>query len=518
MASIRFGVKGDSQYNDHRQLNNIGKYEHTVIDQFIDELENARANELSLGDRLDNIERVNVEQDTVLSGVDAIRNDLELLGISVDEIKQILQASTIAIEELKRIVSEHTLDINELNNLLTKISKELQTSISSVTKEVEDARLSTDGITYLTLKDRLDAIQYSGGSGSGGGGSSGGDSGGCSCDGSGIAVVHYFMEHITLKSDAQKIVNLTKGSYVVGSNELDVFINGIRQALDIDYIELSPTSIQISTLTSKDDVVTARVRDRSNPLWTNTIISESKNLMFNVVEYILRTSFNSTTMFLEVYLNGKLLIEDVDYSKSGVNQVKLLFSPYEGDVLLCQVIDTTDRGIKQLIEHVNGVDGKLTYSLRTFKVALGDPNLEVYRDGTLLRLGVDYTVPSTTDITFTTPVYNDERLTFCIENEQGKAVPMSTFRELEEKVNNLKIIEHKNRSFVSSDWVKGDNVSYTFVFPFSQHVTQRNKILVEVYEEVGEMYCKVGCDVCINNHGDVILKSLTPFDGNIVIL
>lgn len=505
MASIRFGVKGSSQYNDHRQLNNIGKYEHTVIDQFIDELENARANELSLGDRLDNIERVNGEQDKILIGVDKIRKDLDLLGISVEELKKILQEGTDSTDELRKVVDRHSVDIGELNKLILSIKKELDESIGTVTKEVEDARLGTDGTTYATLKDRLDAIQHAYGSGTGGGSL-------------GSFPVYYFIEHITLMSDTHKTINLTKGSYVVGSNELDVFINGIRQSLGEDYTELSTTSIEISALTSKGDIVTLRVRDRSNPLWTNTIISESINIVTGLDEYTLNTSFNTTTLFLEVYLNGKLLIEGADYSKNGFNKVKLLFPVFTGDVMLCQIIDTNDRGIKQLIEHANGIEGKLTYTIKTFNVALGDPNLEVYRNGVLLRLGIDYTIPTTTDVTFTSHMANNERLTFCIENTQGKAVHMSTFRELEDKVNRLKLLEHKNRTFTISDWVKENSSSYTFVFPFSQHITQRNKIVVEVYEEVGEMYYKVGCDVCINNHNDVILKSLTPFDGNIIIL
>ena len=469
MTGIRFGGTSNGDYQDHNQLANIGRYSHSEIDEHIDEVDNARGNELSVGLRLDKIENHNTTQDTSLSKIET------------------------AITTLEGSVSV-------INNNVNKNSSD----IGDIIKELDDAKVDRLGKKYPTLKERLDAMSVSGGSGGTGGVASG--------------VVRYFMEHTTITSDAHTDIVLTKGSYVVGSNELDVFLNGMRLAKDSDYLELSPTTLKVLTSVAKDDILTVRVRDRSNPLWTNTIITEFIELHSNIQSYVINSTFNTTSMFLEVYLNGALLIETVDYVTTGFNQIDLLFTPSSGDTIICQIVDTNDRGVKQLIEHQTVVQGKTQYTLQSFSVDVGDPNLEVYQNGVLLRFGVDYAVATTTDIVFTNTLYVDDLITFCIENKQGKAVMMSDFEKLRSKVDGLNLLEHKNKVFTLSEWSKVNDTDYTLTFPYTQHNTNRLQIVAVVYELVGEMYYKVGCDITINLRGDIILHAVTPFAGNVVVL
>lgn len=110
--SIEFKRSGAGVVKDHNELANKGTKTHAEIDLYMQELDDARGTNPSIGGRFEGIEAEQSAHDTELDG--------------------------------------------------------LATRITAVEAEVVDARIDKAGIEYPNLKDRLDATQGVGGGGGGG--------------------------------------------------------------------------------------------------------------------------------------------------------------------------------------------------------------------------------------------------------------------------------------------------------------------------------------------------------------
>ena len=122
--SVRFVRKGTGTVTDHNELINRGVRTHAEIDSYMDELDDARGTNPSIGARLDVIEQTNTLQDGLISDHEQRIGDIE------------------------------DTQGNQEDRLVT-----VEGDLSALITEIEDARVDIDGVEYSTLKLRLDALQ-----------------------------------------------------------------------------------------------------------------------------------------------------------------------------------------------------------------------------------------------------------------------------------------------------------------------------------------------------------------------
>lgn len=515
--AVRLNTTGGADLKDHKQLANIGVNTHDTIDLYLQEIDNARGNSLDLGERLSSIEDKDVEQDDRLDAIDLALGDITTditdlvdevvaLTTAVDDLGTDITAVDGKVDDLGLEVADNTSNITDLTDRVTLLESK-PSGGAETSQEVIDARVDKDGIVYSNLKARLDATQGVGGTG-------------------GTVYSKYFIEHFDIGVISQSTFMLTKGAYTPGTNELELFVNGIRKKCNEDYFEVNGTQLDVLLPLSEKDVVTARVRDRSNQLYPNTIISEVINVVGGLQNYTLLNAFNNSNRFLEVYLMGQLLIEGRDYVKTGNLSIRLLDLASDGDLLLCQIIDTTDKGtVKQLIEHQGATEGVTLYNISTFQLSTTDSTLEVYLDGIHLSRGRDYSVVSDNLVSISISLFTGSNLMFCIENTGNRAVSVSEFNVVANKVSTMEstisssMLTRFSLEFTTSDWVE-DLIFNDFRINISKaiHGKQDKFMTISTYEDDNGIFQQVNCAVSINSSLGIVIRSTQPFIGYVIVI
>lgn len=131
------------------------------------------------------------------------------------------------VSELETSVGEHETQLGEHDTSIT----DMKTDLTKVVKEVKDSREDKNGVVYDALKDRLDNMQSR-----------------LELAESRGTMEHQSVFHYTSPPDTRPTVqrDFTIPKYVIGSNSVEVFLDGIRMDVGDDFIEYSETVIRFT--------------------------------------------------------------------------------------------------------------------------------------------------------------------------------------------------------------------------------------------------------------------------------
>lgn len=176
-------------------------------------------------------------------------------------------------------------------------------------------------------------------------------------------------------------------SYIVGANELEIFLNGILLNQN-EYIELDSNHVQLLNTPPLNSSLLLQVTKGTGIIFNRIIsgdIIKNNNeitLAYNYVMY-----FNN----LKVYLNGTLLRRGIndDYLETDINKITMNYALLPDDILTYEItnfnINAFDIFREEIIIDVNFNDTITT----TNPYKMGEYNLKVYVNGLLMRLGLD---------------------------------------------------------------------------------------------------------------------------------
>jgi hypothetical protein len=215
---------------------------------------------------------------------------------------------------------------------------------------------------------------------------------------------------LIIATQGQTIFNFLLLRYVVGQNSLQVFRNGIRLIIGIDYTESSSTQITLTALP-----------DAGDEFWfTKFLYSNFIQIQANAGQtlFVIPTfAYNQGTNELTVYRNGLLLNVQSDYTESGPTTISLISPAEEGDQFsFYSIIDYTK--YKILNETIVAVSLQVIFNLTTFAYKPGSQRLHVYRNGMRLIESLDYVETTQTIITLISPAEaSDEFVFLSFENK-----------------------------------------------------------------------------------------------------
>lgn len=365
--AVRFRRQGTTNINDHKDLINKGNRTHAEIDTYLAEIDDARGDFVDLDKRFDGIESKQLAYEIRLTDVEDKNSEQDERLTNVEATNSEQDTNLVEIQDNLSQLKDNILNIDR-----RVIDLENEPVVS---QEIIDSRTDKDGVVYPSLKERLDAQQGKGGDGSGGGKSS-----------------NYLFEVFKNTFESTKAITLTKGTYVVGTNELEVFQNGIRLRRDYDYTETDGRTVTFTETLNLNDNIIFRIRDRENSILPLHI--EQEHVIINSVNqktFSLKNTFMEPGKSVEVHYNGLLLANNEDYTLDN-NTINLLFEPIIGSLFLFLIVDKNHNKRPKLIEeHLTSIDGQTTYTLNTLTFGVGDNELELYINGVKLTSGIDFT-------------------------------------------------------------------------------------------------------------------------------
>lgn len=134
--------------------------------------------------------------------------------------------NNMVIGSVTTVDTVDTITVDDLRYFLTKGGG----GSAETSQEVIDARTDKNGVVYNTLKDRLDVMQTD--IENAGGGSS-------------YAGVSFHIEFLpNVRTSPQRIFEIPK--YVIGSDQLEVYVDGVRVSKETDYTEKDSTHIEFN--------------------------------------------------------------------------------------------------------------------------------------------------------------------------------------------------------------------------------------------------------------------------------
>ena len=143
----------------------------------------------------------------------------------------------------------------------------------------------------------------------------------------------------------QVLFTLGTFEYIIGTNTLSIFINGVRQIKDA-YTEVSTTQIQFSEGLDGGDVVEFQYFAPSSitEVITNVSVQTQRTVATEGQTVFTTPAYNPGVNGLEIFLNGVRLDNGVDYSETSSGSVTLTKGVTAGDVILAKTNDTLTTG------------------------------------------------------------------------------------------------------------------------------------------------------------------------------
>lgn len=132
-------------------------------------------------------------------------------------------------------------------------------------------------------------------------------------------------------------------TYVPGDNQLLVFLNGVIQRVNEDYIEPTNDSIEFIEPCKIDDRIIVIILGYH--LGAGTYIREDHNAVLGQTQYTLLNTYEVGSNNLFVYLNGALQREGEDYIEISSNTIELLRVSEADDRLTFIIIEGTGLGL-----------------------------------------------------------------------------------------------------------------------------------------------------------------------------
>lgn len=214
-----------------------------------------------------------------------------------------------------------------------------------------------------------------------------------------------------------------EGFFRVGTDELEVFRNGQKLIVDLDYEEISQTAIRMLITVVPGDEIEAQVKGRQlggNPgsHSRQTELVGGTNIIFTVPTY---TVGNDS---LRVYRNGAMLsLANGDYIESGPTLVKIVTALNINDQLEFIVRGENLDGAPILFEEQAAVGGvNEVFTLTTGTYLVGTDTLEVYRNKKKLVVGEGYDEIATNQVRFNGTSIVADLFTFMVR-AQGTVYP-----------------------------------------------------------------------------------------------
>lgn len=177
-------------------------------------------------------------------------NDLRYFLTKTDN-ENFMKETDSKIKELEKKVGDNETKVTEFDTELDEVKE----GLSDVVKEVEESRKGVNGIIFDDLKDRLDNLE------------------GRLRLAEGKGTVEYdSVFHVTFPPFSRQLPqrDFQIPRFYIGSNTVEVFLDGIRMDVDDDYIEYNETTIRFNF----DVPVESRVTIRSSGSVVSTHLKE----------------------------------------------------------------------------------------------------------------------------------------------------------------------------------------------------------------------------------------------------
>lgn len=126
--------------------------------------------------------------------------------------------------------------------------------------------------------------------------------------------------HEVYQASSGQIEFILAGSYRVGTHELEVYLNGVRQIIGTDYVEATNKTVQFKDpLEAGDTVMFAVTEVRNTTLHLEFVSTEGQT------DFVLPQPYHINMNSLQVYSNGMLLRLNDDYEEVNDTTVRFLY-------------------------------------------------------------------------------------------------------------------------------------------------------------------------------------------------
>ncbi len=197
--------------------------------------------------------------------------------------------------------------------------------------------------------------------------------------------------------------------YTPGSYDLSVYVNGVKQAIGVDYVETAANLITLTTPSTTGDVIEFSIGEVFDVTLVRTGREEQSFTGLTSPTITLTTaSYTPGAHEVDVFFNGALLAT-ADYTETNSTTITLGFTPVASDeirVIVGRAINVTNVSRSQV--------GTALYPQSAAEIAAGVTPVDTsYPEGDVRRYG-NNTVPGTTDMT--------QALRSCYEANAGRVV------------------------------------------------------------------------------------------------
>lgn len=290
--SIRFNKISSSNIQDHNFLLNRGRRTHEEIDSYLDEIDRARGSFSDLSERLNYLESH--------SG-----NGGSNIGNGSGYLYEVF-INTIQGNKIVNLNGSYVVGLNELEvfrNGLKQILNDdyFETDSNTITFNFP---LDENDVIVLRIRDRLGISSNLG----------------------------FNSEYIILNEDTDTIN--TVNNFALDGHNLEVYVNGILQNKDDDFIIVDANTLLFNNLLKTGFLIYVQISDKTlNEQYR--LIQEKITLDKFTKFYTLKTfTYQVGKNELELWLNGVRLINGIDYEEVTSNSFQLKEYPPEGGIIL----------------------------------------------------------------------------------------------------------------------------------------------------------------------------------------
>ncbi|MGI0075811.1 MAG: hypothetical protein ACREAU_00200, partial [Nitrosopumilaceae archaeon] len=217
----------------------------------------------------------------------------------------------------------------------------------------------------------------------------------------------------TIGQNIVNTINVTTQAFTNNLQYFSTYINGILQRENIDYTVTGANQITFAvplvggeelTFIESKSLGADNFIENLNPIFGQTIIN---TVLFPTV------SRSPSIIYFDVYVNGLLQQEFVDYTVTGTNQVTFT-SPFQGieEIFFILLNYPDDNNVYDYVTSIAAQTVFNTVNVPTIARTVSSVFFDVYVNGLLKQEGIEYTVTGLNQITFTTPLVLGDRVTF----------------------------------------------------------------------------------------------------------